>query len=257
LRALRDYCGRTQLEVELDANLGIGYLQRVESGKVRYPERDTLERILKALSAPYTERRDILELFGYVVDTPLPDAQEIDQAVRACRQELDDAVFPAYLLDCAHRLLGWNAFFARVFGNRYFAEPVSMLRLLFNPAFGVTPLIANPDEFFPAQIRALRYQMRLFRGEAWYNALIADLLAESPLFKRHWEAFATALPRDQQREQIAARALVPLRLDLPATGLLSFRLTAEPFAHDRRFRVLYYLPADAATIQQCVAWLDS
>ncbi len=37
LRALREYRGRTQLDVELDASLGIGYLQRVESGKVRHP----------------------------------------------------------------------------------------------------------------------------------------------------------------------------------------------------------------------------
>ena len=51
LRMLRDTYGRTQLDIELDANLGIGYLQRVELGKVRYPERNTLERILTALNA--------------------------------------------------------------------------------------------------------------------------------------------------------------------------------------------------------------
>src|SRR5215831_10925384 len=80
LKALREYIGKTQMDVELDADLGIGYLQRVESGKVRHPERDTLERILTALGAHYTERRDILELFGYVVETPLPDEDEIGWA---------------------------------------------------------------------------------------------------------------------------------------------------------------------------------
>ncbi len=179
LRALREARRKTQLEVELDAHLGIGYLQRVESGKVRYPERDTLERILAALGAHYTERRDALELFGYVVDTPLPDEAEIAWAVNVCRSELDEAVFPVYLLDCAHRLLAWNAFLPRVFGD--FAgratHPLSMLRALFDPAYGVTARIANPDVFFPAQMRALRYQMRLFHGEAWYDALIEELRA--------------------------------------------------------------------------------
>src|SRR5262245_1982423 len=81
LKLLREYTGRSQLDVELDASLGIGYLQRVESGKVRHPERNTLERILTALDAHYTERRDILELFGYVMDSPLPTAAERKWAI--------------------------------------------------------------------------------------------------------------------------------------------------------------------------------
>jgi hypothetical protein len=35
---------------------------------------------------------------------------------------------------------------------------------------------------------------------------------------------------------------------------LQFRLLSEPFALDRRFRVMYYLPADAVTMQQCAVW---
>src|SRR5215468_5787831 len=88
LRALREYAGRTQLDVELDADLGSGYLQRVESGKVQQPERETLERILAALGTRYTQRRDILELFGYIVDAPLPTEDEIQWAVGLCRSEL-------------------------------------------------------------------------------------------------------------------------------------------------------------------------
>jgi hypothetical protein len=33
---------------------------------------------------------------------------------------------------------------------------------------------------------------------------------------------------------------------------MHFRLTSEPFAQDRRFRVIYYLPADPATMQQMI-----
>jgi transcriptional regulator with XRE-family HTH domain len=244
LRALRDGVGRTQLDVELDAHLGIGYLQRVESGKVRSPDRDTLERILAALGAHYTERRDILELFGYVVDTPLPDADETAWAVGICRDELDKAVFPVYLLDCAHRLLAWNAFVARLFPVMQVGQ-VSMLRLLFDPAYGVTRRIANPEAFFPAQIRALRYQMRLFRGEAWFDALI-DEMRRHPLFERWWT------DAGQNDVPLAARPLVPLEIEMAGAGRLRFRLTSEPFAQDRRFRVIYYLPADPATMQQMI-----
>jgi transcriptional regulator with XRE-family HTH domain len=249
LRALREDYARTQMDVELDASLGIGYLQRVESGKVRYPERDTLERILGALNAPYTERRDILELFGYVVDTPLPDAREIEAAVGSCQSELASAVFPVYLLDCAHRLLSWNPFLPKLFGGWQKEHDVSVLRLMFDPAYGVSGRIANPDAFFPAQIRALRYQMRLFRSEAWVDVLLADLLRQA-MFARYW----TAAPEQPSGELIAARPLIPLELNVPDTGLLRFRLTSEPFADDRRFRMIYYLPADAATMQQCLVW---
>ena len=106
LRTLREAAGKTQLDIELDASLGTGYLQRIESGKVGHPERDTLERILTALNGQYTERRDILELFGYIVDTPPPDDDEIQWAINLCGGEINSAVFPAYLLDCSPRDAG-------------------------------------------------------------------------------------------------------------------------------------------------------
>src|SRR5258708_27603910 len=93
LKLLREDAGQTQLEVELDAELGMGYLQRVESGKGRHPERDTLERILVALETRYTEPRDILELFGYNVDAPLPNASEGELATSFCQAGLNTAVF--------------------------------------------------------------------------------------------------------------------------------------------------------------------
>jgi transcriptional regulator with XRE-family HTH domain len=252
---MREDRGKTQLEIELDANLGIGYLQRVEAGKVRYPERDTLERILAALGAHYTERRDVLELFGYVVSTPLPDEGDMRWAARTCRVILDSAVFPAYLLDCGHRLLAWNALVPQLFEavpRLWAGERPSMLRMLFDPACQLTALIANAGAFFPAQIRALRYEMRLFRGEPWYAALLQEMRAY-PLFERYWAATAT----DQQADYVAGRPLVPLELNLPGTGPLRFRITSEPFALDWRFRIIYYLPADPVTMQQCVLWLQA
>src|SRR5947209_5963594 len=66
LRALREAAGKAQLWVEAEAEIGTGYLQRLESGKILQPERTTLERILAALGARYSERRDVLERFGYL-----------------------------------------------------------------------------------------------------------------------------------------------------------------------------------------------
>src|SRR5579859_1023993 len=95
LKLLREAAAKTQLEVEFDASLGIGYLQRLESGKVQRPERETLERILAALAARYTERCTVLELFGYTVSAPIPNEDEINWAIAACQPELVAAPFPA------------------------------------------------------------------------------------------------------------------------------------------------------------------
>jgi hypothetical protein len=163
--------------------------------------------------------------------------------------ELASAIFPAYLLDCGHRLLAWNRFIPKLFHSDQPPFPqylTSILRALFDPHYLLSALIANPDEFFPAQMRALRYEMRLFRGESWYSPLIEDVKAECPKFEKYWTQSL------HENAYIAARPLVPINLNISAIGSLCFRLTSEPFAQDRRFRIIYYIPADSVTIQHCL-----
>ena len=60
-----------------------------------------------------------------------------------------------------------------------------------------------------------------------------------------------------EREPIlasAARALIPIRLTLPDTAGLEFRLSSEHFIQDARIRLVYYFPADPATMYQCSTW---
>jgi transcriptional regulator with XRE-family HTH domain len=255
LRALRERVGKTQLWVEAEAELGSGYLQRVESGKVAQPGRATLERILAALEARYGERREVLELFGYAVATAPPTEDELAWASAACRRELHEVAFPAYVLDCTHRLVAWNRDVPRLFGIDP-DDPTlgqlagrSLLAAWFDPGSPLAPLVAEPDTFLPALIRALRYEMRQFRTEAWYPALLARLQDELPRFRHHWAAV--------EREPAvvsAARALVPVRLAVPGAGMLQFRLSSETFTPDARFRLVYYFPADPATMRRCAEW---
>jgi transcriptional regulator with XRE-family HTH domain len=187
LRTLREYRGRTQLDVELEAHLGIGYLQRLEAGKVQQPERETLERILAALGARYTERRDILELFGYVVDAPLPTEDDIQWAIAVCQAEIDSAVFPVYLLDCAHRLLSWNLFIPMLFKmeglqNRPAIAPrVSMLRVV-----SILPTRWHPDNqpgclfplrFVPCVMKCSGFMMSPGPERSWMRCCNARFLS--------------------------------------------------------------------------------
>jgi transcriptional regulator with XRE-family HTH domain len=255
LQALRKQAGKTQLIVEADAELGSGYMQRIESGKVQQPERATLERILAALDASYSERRDILALFGYLIHTPLPTDAEVVWARAASHEDLHTVPFPAYVLDCGHRLLAWNRYVPKLMPilagestDRYM-EPGSIFRLWFDPRYHVTQRVHNAEIFLAQVVRALRHEMELFGGEPWYHALIDQLVHDLPLFRRYWER-----GNETGGTASAARALVPVHLLTPDGGLLQFRISAEPFTHDARFRVVYFLPADPFSIRQCAAW---
>lgn len=255
LRALRRQAGKTQLEVEFDADLGSGYLQRVESGKVAQPGPATLERILTALESRYSERREVLEMFGYAVTVPPPDADDIAWAREICQDELRQAVFPAYVVDCATRLIVWNQYVPCLFGVET-NEPLldgltkrSLLASWFDPSSPLAPLVVEPDVFLPAMIRAFRHELQQVRGEEWAASLLAELTQSLPYFRRYWEKVES-----EPEPASATRVLAPVRLAVPDVGVLQFRLTTEPFTRDRRFRMVYYLPADPVTMRQCATW---
>ena len=254
LRALRETAGRTQLWVEAEAELGTGYLQRLESGRVAQPERGTLERILNALEARYGERKEILERFGYLVPTPPPTDEEIAWARAICRRELDELPFPALALDCTHRLIAWNRLLPRLLGVgpddplvRGLARGCFLTHWL-DPVSALAGLVAEPDVFLPAMIRAFRYEMEKVGNEPWAIELLSEL-RRFPRFV-HYAAMADRAPATAS----AARVLVPLRLAVPDAGLLEFRVAAEPFTRDPRFRLVSYLPTDPFTMRRCAAW---
>lgn len=257
LRGLREGRRRSQLWVEAEAELGTGYLQRLEAGRVVQPGRATIERILTALGARYEEWRGVLTAFGYAPSTPLPTPDEHAWAREECRDTL--AVdFPAYVLDCANRLVAWNGFFPRLLGIGPH-DPLpgalagqSLIAPWFDPASPLAPLVAAPDMFLPALIRALRFEMRRFGDEPWYEEHVLRPLLALPLFRHYW-----AIVEQEGEAPGAGRALVPVLLDLPTHGRLQFRLAAEPFTRDPRFRTIYYFPADAPTMRQCAAWAEA
>jgi hypothetical protein len=254
---LREAAGRTQLWVEAEADLGSGYLQRIESGKVAQPGRVMLERIIMAIGARYSERREVLEQFGYSVSTPVPDAEEVAWATAFCQPELNEAPFPAYALDCTHRLLAWNQQVPRMFGSDR-VDPrlerltgCSILEAWFDPASPIFRLMIEPEVFLPALIRAFRSEMEPYRAEPWYPPLLERLLA-LPHFSRYWHEI------EQEAAPVSsARALVPVRLNVPGVGTMQFRLSAEHLVRDARFRLIYFFPSDLPTMQRCAAWASN
>ncbi len=197
----------------------------------------------------------MLETFGYAVGTPLPTDADVEWARSVSRRELHDFPFPAYVLDLTTRLIAWNRYLPHLLGvspgDLLVARLTrrTLLQLWFDPASPLASLVAEPDVFLPALIRALRYEAFHLGSGEWYEGMLAGLM-DIPRFRQYWEAV------EREPEVIgAARALVPVRLSVPGVGLLQFRLSSEPFSRDPRFRVIYYLPADIATMRRCASWV--
>ena len=244
MRQIREEAGRTQLWVELEAELGTGYLQRVESGRVGQPARGTLERILRALDSSYNERQAVMLRFGYRTPTEPPSDAEIRWAQTLAGSQLEEFPFPAYVLDCLVRLVAWNEAADDLLHLSRLScrDHPSMLAPWFDEQSRLGRMIAEPDAFLSALVIAYRYEARRFRGEPW-SIELTRRLRSNPRFAHYWQ-----ITRDQGPALGAARALLPLRLRVAGDEVVSFRLASEPFIDDDRFRVIYYFPDDLETM---------
>lgn len=255
LRELRQRRGKTQLAIELEAGLGSGYLQRVESGRVKQPLRTMLERILQALEVESRETDEVLTLFGYTSAQGLPTRQEVDWARDCCHDVLQAVRLPTYLLDCAHRLLGWSALIPSLLGvlpddpNLLQLKDHSIIEAWFDAQSCLGSLVHAAEQFYPQLVQALYHEMLPFRHEAWHTALTTRWMQHIPDFRTYWEQAQQGTP-----SAVAARLLHPVALKGPQGQLLHFCLAAEHFTQDRRFRLLYYIPFDKQTMSLCEVW---
>jgi transcriptional regulator with XRE-family HTH domain len=255
LRELRRRAGLSQLKVEHRAGIGTGKLSRYERGKLK-PRRETLRRILAALDAKHNERQAVFESFGYHVGHPLPDEKDIQWACQICRPILDAVQLPAYLLDCATRLLLWNDYIPKLLGvpdddhsllRRIERKP--LFQSFFDRATNLSGFIANAQEYFPENMKILKHELYPYRREPWVEPLLAETIDMYPPFEQLW-----AQVNDGKPAEIGGRPLVLLKFNVPGLGVHQFRIAEEHLTRDTRFRVIYYFPADVKTVQQLTTW---
>ena len=263
VRALRQDAGLSLLELAgrlADQGVGIdaAHLQRIETGKIRRPAAGTLESILThGLVAPYRIRRDVLDGFGYRLPWTLPTEREIEEGRRLCAQELLSATWPAYLMDHGQRLWSWNRYVPRLLGR----EPddpaparfvgLTVLDLVFNPAVGVTLMIANPERYRPLFLRMFKIQTQPHAHEPWFQDLLARA-GDWPGFAEMW----AALPEDAD-EVLATQPIIPIEFRVPGVEApLRFRIAGIYLSLDPRFQVTHWIPYGAATLRHCALWAE-
>jgi hypothetical protein len=124
-----------------------------------------------------------------------------------------------------------------------------MLESWFDRQQGLGLLQNNPAEYYPAMVQALKFELQFFPGEEWTAELIARL-------SRNWPPFAE-LWQKTRWGAVAGRVLLVLELNHALEGLLRLRLASENFIYDRRFRLIYLIPADEKTLGLFEQWSTS
>jgi transcriptional regulator with XRE-family HTH domain len=243
-----------------------GDISKLENG-LRRPKLEWLEAALQTLKASYPQYQDVMDAFGYPPRMTLPTDEEIRLAKAKVADILKAHLYPVYFADCAFHILDWNRPFAMLspdHSEREWFRNVSMIDAMFateHPQRSFASLVANPEEFFPQQLRMLYHEWQQAREEDWCKKLLARHLY-NPFFREAWEAAGQSTAMDAKHTDIDTRLRVPLRLRLmpgaagAPTTILSFHILVEPFAEDRRFRLIVFQASDALTIRQCLTWAD-
>lgn len=256
LRILREQARLSQAALATDAGIDTKHLHRIEVGETKHPDYETLDKILSALNARYYDRRDVLWSFGYKMPTSLPTQAEVDDVVRLCIHELNDATIPIYLIDDGQRLLAWNRYLPRLIGMNP-DDPalaqfvgVTTIDLAFNPLYKTTFQIDNPDEYLRLLVHTVKTGLQPFEGESWYQELLAHART-LPGFSALWDS-----TKDSAAQRVAVQHIIPLTVDVPNVGVLQFRLASNPFILDPRFQIIPFIPFGAASLRQCALWAE-
>jgi transcriptional regulator with XRE-family HTH domain len=261
LRALRENAGLSQMEVALrlsDAEIRVdqAHVHKIESGAIKRPTASTLDAILTVgLNVPYRIRTDVLAAFGYRLRWDLPTDQDIETERRINEQELARTIWPAYMVDYAHRMWAWNRLFPRLLGDSP-DDPrnagyvgLTVLDILFNPAIGTNRQIANAESFAPVAMAWFKMTTKQYWQEPWF----LDLMSRA----KSWPGFFEMWNQIPQGPQVLLEEppVTPVEIHVPGLALpLRFRTIHVPVAFDPRFGILHMVPLNVETQAICAAW---
>ena len=259
LRDLRRNRGETLADIATDAEITFKTLQSIETGSTKSPSFARLSRIVEALDAispvPIKERHQIFAVYGYRKSYPLPNQREIDGAIQEWKEKYQNVPYPAYLVDCGQRLLDWNKYAPRLVGLRNTDvqtqefSGVTIYDIMFQISNNFVEMI-DREEYFEDLIRTIQSEDSAFHVEDWYQEHLNETRERYPEFGDIWDRVAN---KDNFEFELGNN--IPIKLTIPGTGSVSFRLLKIIFASDARFFVVQWIPVDEFTMIQCLLWV--
>ena len=177
--------GLRREEVAQLAGVGLTWYTWFEQGRDISVSADFLERLSRAFDLTPAERTHLFALAQHrpppIVPAPPP---EVSPALRAVLMSLPN---PAYVKTTRWDVLAWNPAAAEIFGD-FAARDIperNLMRLVFQaPAF--RELMVDWEGDARRTLAKFRLDHARANGDPAFAALVADLVAGSPEFRRWW-----------------------------------------------------------------------
>jgi hypothetical protein len=184
----RKDAGLRSAEVAVRAGIDPGYYAKLEQGRATSPSPDVLDAVARALELNEAEWRHLYDLVQR--SRPVPIADWCGPCLPdGARVLLDDlGASPAYVIDRAYDLLGWNTGMCAVFGDPGPLPPErrNVVWMMF-----AIPAMQDAIEDWTGHAQRLMAQFRLDwgqerAGDERFERLRAELEATSPEFRDWW-----------------------------------------------------------------------
>ena len=225
--------GLRSTEVAIRAGIDPGYYAKLEQGRAASPSPDVLDAIARALELNDAEAGHLFALTrrGHRAASGSTAHKVLPPGGRELLDGLPTA--PAYIMDRAYDLLGWNDGVSAVFGDPGQLPPPK--RNVVWMMFG-GPAMREAIEDWTGHAQRLLAQFRLdwgeSRGDARFEELVIDLLDISPEFSSWW-------PRhDVQGRQLLSKRVLPPGFD----GPIEFTQTTWALSTAPGVRLVAYVP---------------
>lgn len=251
---IKDYRIKKRLS-QIDVSLKLGWkdtsrLSKIEQGRVGKPNKDTAERIIKALSLNDQERGNFLLVGGY-----LPTDIEIQNVITENKKKIDSWLYPAYIMDFSFRCVYVNTQLLSAINyphnRKGWIEEVkpNFLSFPFLPKDQLSiDVMKGEDEdnlkpFAIAQIVAFKTENEQYQNENWYKKLVKDLM-QFDHFRELWPKVDIS---DYQKKLFDYEYKTITDIYNGKNLTLQFHISTGKVIRDPRFQVVLYFPADKET----------
>lgn len=248
--AIKDFRLKKRLS-QLEVSLRIGWkdtsrLSKIEQGRAGKPNRETIEKVIKALELNEQEKGLFLFVGGY-----LPTDEEIKKVIKLAKERIDTWPYPSYLLDFSWRVLHLNQQTLDVFKlpsalrNISFKKAPNLLEFPFSPKEVLPVEIKKGDEkqsiqpFQIAQVAQFKVEQNGRDNEKWYKDLIRKLM-QNDQFRQVWPK----VNLEKYHKKLLDYEYKVVTWPDKKNTTFKFHIFTSRLISDQRFQVVLYLPAE-------------
>jgi transcriptional regulator with XRE-family HTH domain len=236
-RARRRTPGLRREEVADLAGVGVTWYTWLEQGRDIRVSPEVLTGIARALQLEPSERAHLFRLAGHGLPATEPGPAAISPRLQRVLDCWDP--FPAHVTGRRRDVLAWNR--ASELINGWSRLPDDRRNILWFTFLVPTTrrLLLDWEHEAALSVAALRAEAGGDLGEPDYQALIVELLRESPDFARMWA-----------RQDVRGRQEGLKRFQHPKLGRFDLEFTAFQVAEQPSLRLFLYAPADGRSEQK-------